>query len=153
MGKNINRLQPPVLLHHFGSSTGMRDALASKMTTELIVDMTGALRENVDAGELIARLFASLSERGHAKLLAWRAVEESDQSQALEQAEQLFAGLLQTTQDAMGYDNLEEVRRVILLVAAAAVGYAVAGQVLPQVLGMSAEELDQFPAWLADHLG
>jgi len=54
------------LIHHFGSSAGMRDALADHMTAELIRGMLAALNEQ-DMAEFPAWMTKRLSQRLYQK--------------------------------------------------------------------------------------
>ena len=139
------------LIHHFGSSGEMRNALADKMTLDLIQDMVAALRKNVAPSEMIGNVFSALAEGGHAKLLAWRAVETQTKARDLSQVQALFNDLLEISQETLDYDE-QELRNVIYLVATAAIGYGIAGSVLPQVLGMNEDDVEAFPQWVARHL-
>ena len=141
------------LIHHFGSSGGMRDALADKMTMDLIEDLVAELAAHVPTSELTQNVFRTLAEGGHAKLIAWRAVESADQDdQDVTETQQAFGKLLANAQQAFDTENPAEVRNVVYLVALAAIGYGLSGNVLSRVLGMSDEELAQFPQWLTEHL-
>lgn len=140
------------LIHHFGSSGGMRDALADKMTMDLLQDMVDALAANVPTSQLTRNVFSTLAVGGHAKLIAWRAVENSDPERDVSATQALFEKLLETTQRNFDVGNRAEVQNVIFLVAIAAIGYGLAGDVLSNVLGMSEEEVETFPEWLTEHL-
>lgn len=136
------------LIHHFGSSGGMRDALADKMTLALIRDLVEALDARVPPNELIKNVFDTLAAGGHAKLLAWRAVEGSGNSGDLGAVTELFRRLMETSRQVLDVDTDAEVRQMIYLVAIAAIGHGLAGDVLATVLGMPAEELEKFPQWM-----
>ncbi len=136
------------LIHHFGSSGGMRDALADKMTLALIRDLVEAIDARVPPSELIKNVFDALAAGGHAKLLAWRAVEGSGSSNDMSAVTELFDRLLQTTRQVLDVDTDSEVRQMIYLVAIAAIGHGLAGEVLASLLGMPEEELGGFPDWM-----
>ena len=141
------------LLHHFGSSSGMRDALADKMTEDLVEDLVAAFDARVPTVELTRNVFAALAEGGHAKLLAWRAVEGDGDGEAdLSAVTELFARLMKTTQDALGLEDPKEVQKLIYLVAIAGIGYGLAGNVLAAALGMSDGDIDAFPEWMMEHI-
>lgn len=141
------------LIHHFGSSGGMRDALADKMTMDLIEDLVAELAAHVPTSELTQNVFKTLAEGGHAKLIAWRAVENSvENKEDVSATQEAFAKLLTSTQQAFDTDNPEEIKNVVYLVAIAAIGYGLAGSVLSQVLGMTEDDVTQFPQWLTEHL-
>lgn len=135
------------LIHHFGSSGGMRDALVDKMTLALIRDLVEALDAHVPPRELIKNVFDALAAGGHAKLIAWRAVEGSGEPDMSAVAE-LFERLLRKTREVLDADTETEVRHLIYMVAIAAIGHGLAGEVLASVLGMPSEERDAFPDWM-----
>ena len=136
------------LIHHFGSSGGMRDALADKMTLALVRDLVEALDARVPPNELIRNVFDALAAGGHAKLLAWRAVEGSGNPGEMGAVTELFSRLLQTTRQVLDVDTDAEVRQMIYLVAVAAIGHGLAGGVLASLLGMPEEEIEGFPGWM-----
>lgn len=146
-------LSHATLIHHFGSSGGMRDALADKMTQELVTDLMDAMNAGVDPGNVAKNVFSALAEGGHAKLLAWRAVEGHDDPSNQLVVRELFDKLLTTTQKVIDIDSREELQRIILLVATAAIGYGIAGEVLTNVMGMDAENVESFPAWVTEIVG
>ena len=136
------------LIHHFGSSGGMRDALADKMTLSLISDLVEALGAHVAPGQLIQNVFDALAAGGHAKLLAWRAVEGSGSRHDAGPVVELFAKLLATTRESLGVESDVQARQIIYLVAIAALGHGLAGNVLADLLGMDGEEMAAFPDWM-----
>ncbi len=140
------------LLHHFGSSGGMRNALSAKMTADLVGDLVAAFDARVPPEELTRNVFAALADGGHAKLLAWRAVEGDGDAERSQDVSDLFARLLATTQSALGLEDAHQVQRVIYLVAIAAIGYGLAGNVLADVLGMSEKDIEAFPGWMTNHI-
>ena len=142
------------LLHHFGSSGGMREALAEKMTRELIGDLVEALNAKVPLGELLRNVFDALAAGGHAKLIAWRAVEAGDEPDeaGLAALSELFGRLLASSQQALDMEDQRELRQIVYLVAIAAVGHGLAGTALSRMLNMTEQEIDQFPQWMNDRL-
>ncbi len=146
-------LSHATLIHHFGSSGGMRDALAQKMTLDLVQDLLVALDAKVSPVELSRNVFNTLSEGGHGKLLAWRAVEGAREGHDLAAVRDLFTKLLSSTQKVLEVESREDLQRIILLVATAAVGFGIAGEVLVDLLGMSEETVNSFPGWLTTQVG
>jgi AcrR family transcriptional regulator len=136
------------LIHHFGSVGGMRDALADKMILALVRDIVDALGSRVPPSELTQHLFDTLSEGGHAKLLAWRAVERESKRGDLAPVAELFSRLLESSREVIDVDNDADLRQMIYLVACTAIGHGLAGNVLAGMLGMPSEELDGFPKWM-----
>jgi AcrR family transcriptional regulator len=68
----------PAILHHFGSREGLLQALARSGLAALQEDLLRALErppEEVGGAEgLLERVFETLGNRGHARLLAWLAL-------------------------------------------------------------------------------
>lgn len=67
----------PAILHHFGSREGLMAALAAHVATSLEAEMMEALR--AAAGEetildVLERVFETLGDARHARLLAWSAL-------------------------------------------------------------------------------
>lgn len=143
------------VLHHFGSTGGMRRALVESMTDRLLRDVIDALRRDPhpEPPEILRNLFGALSSGGHAKLLAWLSVGGEALSEDLapsEPVQTLFAALVPTLAERLpaGRDRERIAKRLIFLIATAAIGYGVAGERLPGLLAMEAEEAGAFPDWL-----
>ena len=141
------------LIHHFGSSGQMREALARKMTLDLIGDLVRAIDARASKEDLARSVFSALADGGHATLLAWRSVEGSKDPQDISEVQEVFGKLLQSTHKVLDVESQDDLQRNILLIATAAIGYGIAGPVLSDVLGMSETAVDEFPAWVAQHLG
>jgi TetR/AcrR family transcriptional regulator, repressor for neighboring sulfatase len=143
------------VLHHFGSTAAMRRALVAYMTDRLLSDVVAVLQQQPDAEspEILPRLFATLSSGGHIKLLAWLSVGgaeiddegpvSTDVAARFAELAALLAGRLQGAADPAS-----AARRMILLIAAAAVGYGLTRDTLPALVGLDAAEAEAFPAWL-----
>ncbi len=136
------------LIHHFGSVAGMRDALADKLILSLVRDIVEAVSARVPPTELTHTLFDTLAKGGHAKLLAWRAVESPRGPEDLGPVAELFGRLLEKTKEMIDVDTDADARQTIYLVASAAIGHGLVGNVLANVLGMPAEEVEGFPRWM-----
>ncbi len=145
-------LSHATLIHHFGSSGEMREALADKMTADLVADLVAAMDAQQPPAELSTRVFTALAEGGHARLLAWRAVEGSGGVRDADAAKALFKQLLDRAQAALDIDTEAQMRMTIFFVAAAAIGYGLAGPMLAEVLDMSDAELRAVPEWVTEHL-
>lgn len=141
------------LLHHFGSSGEMRGALAQKMTLDLLADLKRAFDSRVPVDELTSNVFDALAEGGHARLIAWRAVEEPAADERAGDMSQAFETLIGSVQRNLEMQTETEVKRVVMLVAVAALGYGLAGDVLAQILDMNEDELEGFPTWVSQRLG
>ena len=136
------------LIHHFGSTGEMRSSLVDHMTERLGSDVMQALDQEVPPQQLFEDLFQTLSDGGHAKLLAWMAVEEGRQSSQSAETQQIFDALIQLCTDRLELVDVEQVRNIVLMVAATAIGLSIAST-LPSLIGMDKDALETFPRWLA----
>ncbi len=148
------------VLHHFGSSAGMRRALVEHMTDRLLRDIIAALQRDPapEPRAILADLFDALSRGGHAKLLAWLAIGGDALSEDLAPSphvRELFAELVPELAERLppGPDRARVARRMIFLIATAAIGYGVAGARLAEVLAMEEGEAAVFPEWLGRQIG
>lgn len=142
------------LIHHFGNTNDMRRALVHHMTDRLLRDVINVLRSDpaFDAQALMRDLFEALSKGGHARLLAWLAVEEGLTSSAAPTAEvaELFAELIPVLASRLPGTAASErtARQLVFLVATAAIGYGISGPALGSLLNMDREDAAAFPEWL-----
>lgn len=143
------------VLHHFGNTAGMRRALVEHMTDRLLRDVISALQRDPvpEPPQILRNLFDALSRGGHARLLAWLSIGGEALSEDLEPSEPvqtLFARLVPELARRLppGPDRDRVARRMIVLIATAAIGHGVAGRRLAGVLGMDDAEADAFPEWL-----
>lgn len=143
------------VLHHFGNSAGMRRALVEHMSDRLLPDVIAALQRDPapDPPAILSDLFEALSRGGHAKLLAWLSVGGDAVSEDLapsSHVRELFAELVPELARRLpaGPDRERTARRMIFLIATAAIGYGIAGARLSDVLAMADGESEAFPEWL-----
>ncbi|MEQ8857047.1 MAG: TetR/AcrR family transcriptional regulator [Pseudomonadales bacterium] len=143
------------VIHHFGSTAGMRQALVAHMTDRLLRDIISALQRDPapEPPEILNDLFTALSRGGHAKLLAWLSIGEDSLSEDLEpprHVEELFAELVPVLAARLppARDREAVAKRMIFLVATAAIGYGIAGAGLPRMLRMDEADVAGFPQWL-----
>jgi AcrR family transcriptional regulator len=143
------------VLHHFGNTAGMRRALVEHMTDRLLRDVIAALHRDPmpEPTEILESLFDALSRGGHAKLLAWLSIGGDALSEDLEPSKQvqaLFAQLVPELARRLPaeWDRERMARRMIFLIATAAIGYGVAGTRLHALLDIQADEAAAFPEWL-----
>ena len=57
------------VIHHFGSTSSMRQALLQQMTEALLSDVVLALNKDVPPDQVLNGLFQTLSQDGHGRLL------------------------------------------------------------------------------------
>lgn len=139
------------VIHHFGSTGAMRKALLRDMTHELLSDVMAALDHHDAPAIILDRLFKMLSQGGHGRLLAWLALER--QTGTLLEPEDpgnLFTNIVDAITLESG--DRSHARHLVLLVAAAAVGLSIGGDSIAELVGIDDDEMQSFPAWLADHI-
>ncbi len=143
------------VIHHFGNTDGMRRALVTHMSDRLLRDVIETLQndDHVDPPAMLKELFATLSEGGHAKLLAWLSLsgeEFGGEAQGSDAVVALFAELVPVVAARLPEqpDRESRARRVIFLIITAAIGYGVGGRAIPAVVGLDDAEAVAFPEWL-----
>ena len=138
------------VIHHFGSTAAMREALLQQMTRELLSDVVEALNHQEPPEQILSRLFATLSKDGHGKLLAWRAIEQQEAPDGSNSGD-LFQSVIAALSEQGS--SSEDARQIVYLVALAAMGQSISGDVVSALVGMSQDDVGQFPAWLAKTIG
>ena len=141
------------LIHHFGSSEGMRQALVERMTALLVQDAVETLSGNESLDGLFEKLFSVFSTGGHAKLLAWLAIEHGNREPPSEAMRGLFDALVLACTEQLPGQDMELARHIITLVISAAIGLGVAGDQLAELVGTDAAGGGGFPRWLAGRVG
>lgn len=155
----------PTILHHFESREGLMQALARSAIGALNTDVLRAISDpsrGTSPEAVLDRVFATLGESGHARLLAWAALSERAPGRLKGQpAEQQILRILA---DAVHRRMVEEARRAggrapgheeadfaVRLVAAAMFGDALLGDVLNRLGGLpnDASVQRRFRIWLA----
>jgi len=137
------------VIHHFGNTAGMRKALAERMTEALLGDLVGALKNNTEPQEILAALFHAMIGGGHAKLFAWRALNEDKLVMPDEAVQRLFRELIRRTGERLGEQDAALIRNNLLLIASSAIGLGICGSALPALLGVEKIDNNQFADWLA----
>ena len=141
------------VLHHFGSADRMRAALLSLMTERLVEEMAIILNTNTAPETVFVELFRLMSQSGHIKLLAWRAMEGiEDKPEATPQENQMFQEITQSVLDRLGKDDLELAQNMILLAFSSAIGWGICGSSFQQITGLNQTQREQFPAWVGSQL-
>lgn len=138
------------VIHHFGSTGAMREALLHQMTRDLLSDVMSALDSNEPPEKILDRLFSMLSQDGHGKLLAWRALEPQDAEKS-DNSGDLFRSIIDSIAEESGSPS--DAKQLVYLVAIAAVGQSVCGDVVSGLVGMSEEDSRRFPVWFASTVG
>lgn len=154
----------PAILHHFASRDGLTRALAERAVENLRADLVEALRvrpaTEATALELLERVFATLGDSGHARLLAWRALgapsperdAEPENLMLRELAGLVHARRAEAREPGRPAPRPEDSEFVVRLVAAAMLGDGLFGDIFDQSFGHAEDDPDverRFRAWLA----
>lgn len=155
----------PTILHHFESREGLMQALGRSAMGALNADIMRAISDpdrGTSPEAVLDRVFATLGESGHARLLAWSALGDFTPQRprgAVPQEE-----VLRVLADAVHRRRGDEARAAggrtppreeadftVRLVAAAMLGDALVGDVLSRAAGLPEGPAVQkrFRAWLA----
>ena len=140
------------VIHHFGSTAAMKQALLQQMTNALLSDIVAALKDDTSRDEILSRLFATLSQDGHGRLLAWLALGHQDRDvlPIKNDTSELFKSIIEVISDPE--DTETDAKLQVFLVASAAMGLGICGGALSNLIGLSDKEYSEFPKWLARHL-
>ena len=153
------------LLHHFGSSEGMRHALVSRMADGLLDEIlaleTSAERPRAQMQGFFEHLFARLAAGGHARLIAWLSLSHSEDGRAqdplaasAERLEHLVTNLADRLRLAgRSPDPERSARYTVLLVISSAIGLGVARDSLLPGLALDAGDEKGYARWLAAVIG
>ena len=157
----------PAILHHFDSRDGLVLALTLRIVENLRTNLVGALDatniKDLDASDIIARVFEVLSDRGLARLLAWimlsgpaadpNAPRDFGTDQALDDIVSAIHDLRVTASTDLGVPipAREDTIFVVYMAAATAIGEAVVGSNVMVGLGQDDVEAAQgrFRKWFA----
>ncbi len=137
------------VIHHFGNTAGMRQALEERMTQALLSDLVGALKSDTQPQKILAAVFHAMVGGGHAKLLAWRALNEGESELPGEAIQRLIKELIRRTGERFGQQDAAIIRNNLLLIASSAIGLGISGNALPALLGVEEVDNNAFADWLA----
>lgn len=155
------------VLHHFGSAEGLRAALIQEMGRKLLEDIIAALksREGKEPdSDLLLRVFETLSDAGHARLMAWMTLKGNSPADEDDSVKRLFHELIEEIAAATMADkeDLSELawrqarkkaRFTSMLAALTAVGDGIAGDFLAEQMGLTNQEArTDFRTWFAEML-
>lgn len=151
----------PAILHHFGSRDGLLEALESRAMASLRDDL---LRPG-STGEALDRVFETLGDQGHARLLAWWALSgstpdgpgeaEGEPPMMRELAESVLEDLRAARAESGGpAPDADDAVFAVRLAAAALFGEALLGPLLSRSGGLpdGPETSVRFRRWLAELL-
>lgn len=152
----------PTILHHFESRAGLMVALAGSAISALNADVLRAIddpRRSASPEAVLDRVYETLGESGHARLLAWSALSDRNPTPSAGEQQTLrvltdavHRRLVEEAHAAGGRPPArEEADFVVRLVAVAMLGDALMGSVLNRLSGITDGPAAQrrFRAWLA----
>ncbi|MEO8606111.1 MAG: TetR/AcrR family transcriptional regulator [bacterium] len=155
----------PTILHHFENREGLVRALARSAIGALNDDILRALstpQPGASAAAVLDRIFETLGESGHARLLAWSSLAEraprgdTGEPQSLQILAEALQRRLGADAKAAGrpVPQREDTVFAVRLVATAMLGDALMGEVLNRLSGHAGDAAHQrrFRRWLAEVL-
>lgn len=153
-------LSHSTVLHHFGSRRDLVEALVERAMRVLTSDLTEALRapDVVASGPaILERVFHTLGDAGHARLLVWRVLAGWTRPEGATEGKllrQIIDAVHERRRD-LQRDDPEPIDTAftILLAAFATVGEAVLGPLLlPEAAGKSPTIGPRYRRWLAERV-
>ena len=155
----------PAILHHFGSREALMRELSRHAFESLNADLVAALGEpSRDVTGWLDRVFETLRDRGHARLLAWGTLTgrlatseaKSEDPHLLRDLARAIHARRETQAEDAGTEppEWEETVFAVRLVSAALLGDALIGGVLRRSAGLPDDEAtsERFRRWLASQV-
>jgi len=151
------------VLHHFGSAAELQKALVERMTASLLGDILKTLDsdeiESGDVAQIVSRVFSTLSDRGHARLMAWLTL-TGQRDHSMSEGDHLLADVvslierrLNNQEGTTSRDAHKAAQYVVMLAAFAAIGDGVSREFLSPIIGLDEEDAQEgFRRWFADML-
>jgi len=137
------------VIHHFGNTAGMRQALDDRMSAALLGDLVDALKSNTEPKEILTAVFNAMAGAGHAKLLAWRALTEAEADLPDPAVQRLFAELISRAGERFSEIDDVKLRNCLVLITTSAIGLGVSGASLPALMGVDKIDTSEFANWLS----
>jgi AcrR family transcriptional regulator len=142
------------ILHHFENRESLMEALAEQARDRLREDLIQAFGDpeaTYEPGVILDRVFATMGDTGHARLLAWRVL---TQRRAMADGplilQEMVRAVRSWTERRGGHPDPQEVLYLVRLGALAAFGEAIAGEVLDRSAGLPSDPAEdrRFHRWL-----
>jgi AcrR family transcriptional regulator len=151
------------LIHHFGSSLGMRDALIDSMAQDLLAEFVLLLDDGPAPSDrraaMLGKLFATLSDEKHAQLFAWLAIESQQSAGEAQRHDsataELLAMLLERIRRRDGQPPMDAkvARFGVVLAITSAMGLGLARPWLERMDLLDGEaDAQRFAVWLGELL-
>jgi AcrR family transcriptional regulator len=151
----------PTVLHHFGSREALVHAVIDRAFASLDADLVTAIADVPVGPEGVAALLdvcaKTLSERGHARALAWLALSGFKFPSGVGQLSAVIGALQarRTAESALRGEpppSVEDTTFTVLLTTFALIGEAIVGPIFTPSTGPESEDLERmrarFRAWL-----
>lgn len=139
----------PAILHHFQSREGLVSALVERTMNHLRTALFGVIAKGqsgtIDSGAMMDEVFSTLSDRGHARLLAWLTLTGRVDPHPEGEGQQMLSELTDLIHDAAAKaasdqgkpePNKDDTRFFILLATMSAFGEAIVGHQMYQAAGL-----------------
>lgn len=147
----------PTVLHHFGSRELLVNEVISRrirsMSQEVVLAMVGTDRSELEARELMARLFQVFGPGGHARVIAFLALEDWREGPAPENLKSLAQVVHAARKAHCAPDDqpsFEDTYFIVLLGALALFGEAIVGPMFRGEVDESDDETSRsFIRWVA----
>jgi AcrR family transcriptional regulator len=146
----------PAILHHFESREGLLQALAARTLSDLNEELIRAIEHGqTEPGYVLDRVFETLSDAGHARLLAWRSL--SGRSGEGADPRRLFKELIdavhrrvqeEAVRCGVAAPTYEESAFCMRLASLAMFGDAIIGRDLNESSGLDEDSRRRFRQWL-----
>lgn len=146
----------PTVLHHFGTREALVEAVVQRALDGLQRDVFEAWQkeqfEPPDAALLLDRIRRTLGERGHARLIAWLALEGRPQTDGARMLHVLATAMHARREREAGPASIEDTKFVVMLVSLVMLADAVLGDAVRDSAGVLEEKGVQarFHAWLVE---
>lgn len=146
----------PTVLHHFGTREALVEAVVQRALDGLQRDVFEAWQkeqfEPPDAALLLDRIRRTLGDRGHARLIAWLALEGRPQTDEARMLRVLATAMHARREREAGPASMEDTTFVVMLVALVMLADAVLGEAVRDSAGVLKEKGVQarFHAWLVE---
>lgn len=149
----------PAILHHFGSRDGLVEAVVRRaletLRAVLLEEMRQQMRHDVDITAILDSVFGIVTERGHARLIAWLILEGAnprDDSRLMRTlAEAAHVRMVSGGWTEGRRFEFEDMLFTVMLVGSSAVGMGVVGEAMRHSLGVENDDTIEarYRTWLS----
>lgn len=136
------------ILHHFGSAKNMRTELLRKMTLQLNEQTAAILSDSKNTSLIFRKLFKLMSQSGHIKLLAWRAMEGGEVNLKTTPGHPIFDQSVQQISASLKHKDAAVARNLVFLTTSMAVGWSISQVWFGHILDENPQWEEDFGRWL-----